>query len=140
MCGLLGATSVERLETAGIIFSVFAGILVIFQIALSLGAPWGAASYGGRNPGVLPTQLRVVSAISGFGIYPLAILFVLDASGVADTGLADGNQTELWMWLLSALFGLGALANFASPSKIERIWGPVALILSICCGFLAVNA
>ncbi len=50
MCGLLGATRVERLETAGIIFSVFAGILVIFQIALSLGATLGRSFIRGQQP------------------------------------------------------------------------------------------
>jgi hypothetical protein len=128
------------MEVVGIIFAVFAGMLAVFQIALALGEPWGAASYGGTNPGVLPTRLRIVSAVFGFGVCPLATLFVLDASGVADTGLADGNHTELWLWVLTGLFGLGTLANFASRSKIERIWGPVTFILAICCGILAVNA
>ncbi len=128
------------MEAVGIVFAVFAGILAMFQIALAVGAPWGAASYGGGNPGVLPTRLRVVSAVFGIGIYPLAILFVLGASGVADTGLADGDSTEPWLWALTALFGFATMTNFASRSKIERIWGPVALIVAICCGILAVNA
>lgn len=127
------------METAGILFVVFAGALVAFQIALALGAPWGAASYGGSNPGILPTRLRVVSSIFGFAVYPFVILFVMDVSGVADTGLADGDQNELWLWVLTGIFGLGALANFASRSKIERIWGPVSLILSISSWVLAVN-
>lgn len=127
------------MEAAGIIFAVFAGLFALFQMALALGAPWGAASYGGNNPGLLPSRLRVVSAVFGFVAYPLAILFVLNASGVVDGVLADGDQTELWLWVLAGLFGLGTVANFASRSKIERIWGPVTLVLTICCAFLAVN-
>jgi hypothetical protein len=57
----------------------------------------------------------------------------------ADTGLANGNQTELWLWVLAGLFGIGTLANFASRSKIERVWSSITLVLAVCCGVLAVN-
>ncbi len=127
------------MEIAAIVFSLCAGVLGVFQIGLALGAPWGAAAYGGGNPGVLPARLRVVSAVAGFVLYPLAIVFVLDAADVADFGLADGTRTSLWMWILCGLFALGSLANFASRSKIERIWGPVALILAICAAIIAIG-
>jgi hypothetical protein len=131
------ASSLDHRETVGITFGFLAGVLAFFQIALALGKPWGAASYGGGNPGVLPTRLRAVSAIFGFWLYPIVILFVLDASGVADTGLANGSRTEFWLWFLAGLFRLGTLANFASRSKTERVWVPVTLVL--CCGILAVT-
>lgn len=126
------------LETAaGVTFAVLAVVLSVFQIALAFGAPFGAAAYGGSNPGVLPRRLRITSAIAGFGIYPFFTLFVLDAAGIVDTGLADGSQTRTWLWILTGLLVLGSLMNFMSRSKIERIWGPVALILAGCSAVLA---
>jgi hypothetical protein len=41
------------------------------------------------------------------------------------------------MWVLTAFFAVGALANFVSRSIIERIWGPVTLGLAVCCGLIA---
>src|SRR6188768_2016924 len=35
-----------------------------FQAALALGAPWGAAAWGGSHPGVLPAEQRISSALA----------------------------------------------------------------------------
>ncbi len=40
------------------------GVVATFQLALTLGAPWGRATLGGFNEGTLPPALRVVSAVS----------------------------------------------------------------------------
>ena len=114
-------------------------VIALFQLALALGAPWGSAAWGGQNPGVLPTRLRVASAVAGLVIYPLIGLLVLSAAGWLDIPFLDALGS-LPMWILAALLGLGALANVASRSPRERIWGPVALALAICCAILALNA
>jgi hypothetical protein len=48
----------------GVAVLVAAGcaIVVAFQVALTLGAPLGAAALGGVNAGELPGELRVVTA------------------------------------------------------------------------------
>lgn len=125
------------METAAIVAGAGIAILTVFQIALALGVPAGAAAWGGNHKGVLPARLRVASAFVGVFFYPAVFFFVLDAGGVVETGLADGSYAKWLMWILAGLFALGALANFASRSKVERLWGPVALILAICCGILA---
>jgi len=125
-------------QTAAIVAVVAIGIVALFQIALALGAPWGSAAYGGNNPGVLPIRLRIISATAGVLIYPFIGFFILDVGGVIDTGLAGESSTQVWMWVLTGLFTLGAISNFASRSRIERWWwGPVALVIAICCGILA---
>jgi hypothetical protein len=43
------------------------------------------------------------------------------------------------MWVLAGFFTLGALANLASRSKVERIWGPISLIVAVCCAVIAVR-
>ena len=54
-------------------------VLIVFQAALALGAPWGRATWGGQHPGTLPRHLRMASAanilVFGFAIL-IFILFV----------------------------------------------------------------
>jgi hypothetical protein len=126
------------MESAAIIAAVAIAVISLFQIGLALGAPWGAAAYGGNNPGVLPTRLRIISGTAGILVYPFIVVFVLDVGGFVETGLANGGSTKVWLWVLTGLFALGAISNFASRSKIERWWwAPVALVVAVCCGILA---
>jgi len=49
----------------GVVAASLLGVIVIFQLALAAGAPWGAAAYGGRaaqDDGRLPLKYRVASA------------------------------------------------------------------------------
>lgn len=127
------------MQTAAIVAAVLIAVLTVFQIALALGAPAGAAAWGGGHPGVLPTRLRVASGIVGVFFYPVLGIFLLDVGGVVETGLAEGDWTRWLLWILTGLFALGALANFASRSRIERIWGPVSVVLAVCCAILALG-
>lgn len=127
------------MQTAAIVAAVLIAVLTVFQIALALGAPAGAAAWGGGHPGVLPTRLRVASGIVGVFFYPVLGIFLLDVGGVVETGLAEGDWTRWLLWILTGLFALGALANFASRSRIERIWGPVSVALAVCCAILALG-
>ena len=123
---------------AGILAVVLLGAIVIFQIGLALGAPWGAAAWGGRNPGVLPTRLRIASAVVGLVVYPIVIALVLASAGlIADDWLPfDGTVI---MWVLAGLLGLGALLNLFSPSRAERNWAAVALTIAMCCAIIALG-
>ena len=124
------------MRLAGIAAVILLAVVEVFQIALALGAPLGKASWGGKHDGVLPTRLRIASGVAAVVVYPLIILFVLAASGWVDTSLTEGTR-RVGMWVLAGLLALGALANFVSRSKIERLWGPVSLALAICCGLIA---
>lgn len=118
---------------------VLLGVLVAFQVALALGAPWGSAAWGGQHRGVLPTRFRVASAVAGLAVYPLIIGLVLSAAGWISPPWLRGLGS-LPMWVLAGVFGLGTLANVISSSPRERVWAPVALALAICCVILAVGA
>ena len=111
-------------------------VITAFQLALALGAPLGATAWGGRHPGVLPTRLRIASGVVAVFFYPVLALFILDTAGVIDTGM---DRNPLWMWIFAGLFLLGALANFASRSKVERWWGPVSLVIAVCCVVIALG-
>jgi hypothetical protein len=127
---------VGYMRVAGIVAVVLLAVVDVFQIALAFGAPLGKASWGGKHDGVLPTRLRIASGVAAVIVYPLIILFVLAASGLIDSSLTEGTR-RVGMWVLTALFVLGALSNFVSRSKIERSWGPVSLGVAVCCGLIA---
>lgn len=120
-----------------IVAATLLGVIAIFQLALAAGAPWGAASWGGRHPGKLPTGYRIGSAIAGLFFYPAVALMVLDAAGVIGDEAGSGGGAGLWV--LTGLFGLSTVINLISPSKVERIWAPVALVLTVCCATLAIG-
>jgi hypothetical protein len=124
------------MRVAAIVAVVLLAVVEVFQIALAFGAPLGKASWGGKHDGVLPTRLRIASGVAAVIFYPLIILFVLAASGLIDSSLTEGTR-RVGMWVLTALFVLGALSNFVSRSKIERTWGPVSLGVAVCCGLIA---
>jgi hypothetical protein len=124
---------------AAIIGVVLLGVVAVFQAGLALGAPWGAAAWGGRNPGVLPRPLRIASGVAAVVIYPAIASILLASAGVIEADWLP-LQGPVVMWVLAVLFGIGALMNFISRSPPERIWGPVALATAVCCGIVALNA
>jgi len=126
------------MEAAAIVAVTLLVVLAVFQMALAAGAPWGAAAYGGSRPGVLPKGMRINSLVFGIAIYPICILYVLDAGGVAESSWLPGPR-PIVMWALTVLFAIGTVANFASRSRVERLWGPVSLLIGVCCAIIAIG-
>lgn len=123
------------MELAGIVGAVLLGGLTAFQLGLAAGAPWGAAAWGGRHPGVLPSRLRVGSAVVGIVVYPLAILVLLVAAGVWDLSWPNSGKTTLFV--ITGFFALGTLLNLVSRSPVERLWAVPALGIAICFAIVA---
>jgi len=114
------------LETvSAIIFTVFTGILIIFQGCLAAGVPWGAASMGGRYPGKYPPRMRVIAVINMMILGFLAAV-VLSEAGIMFFWLKP--ISGIGIWVIVVYFIIGTIMNAITPSKIERIWAPVALI------------
>jgi hypothetical protein len=126
------------MEAAAIIAAILMGAVAVFQIALALGAPARNAVWGGWHEGVLPTRLRIASGVVGIVVYPALAVFVLATAGVVDANWVPGTG-RLGMWILTGLFTLGTVANFASRSKRERWWGFVSLAIAICCAVVALS-
>ncbi|MEX0863473.1 MAG: hypothetical protein WD269_01195 [Acidimicrobiia bacterium] len=121
---------------ASIVAVALLGIVTLFQFALALGAPWGQAAWGGGHRGVLPAGYRVASGVVAVVIYPLiAMVIVVTAGTVRVAGLSAAGSAA--MWVLTGFFALGAVANLASRSKVERIWSPVSSVVAVCCGIIA---
>ncbi|WP_377643410.1 hypothetical protein [Oryzobacter terrae] len=101
------------------------GGITAFQVSLAAGAPLAALAYGGGHEGVLPTSLRVTSAVA-------SLLWGGALVAVATGRPHDlGRQRALYAGL-AAVSGVGALVNLASPSLPERfLWVPVTAVLAV---------
>lgn len=112
------------------------GMIVAFQVALVLGAPFGAAAWGGATPGTLPASLRIASGVAG-AVWTSAALIVLSRAGIDVVSLPAGFAR--WgTWTLVGLLAVGVVMNVASPSPWERYgWAPFTLVLAALCFVVA---
>jgi hypothetical protein len=126
------------MTTAALIAVALIGALVVFQLALALGAPFGAAAWGGQNPGVLPRNLRIASAVVGLVLYPIIAAVILAAAGLIGDEWLPVDPTVA-MWILTGFFAVGTVVNAISRSPPERIWAPVSAVLAICTAIIALG-
>jgi hypothetical protein len=120
---------------AAVVAYVLLAGLAVFQVALAAGAPLGHLAWGGKHR-VLPKGLRIASALSVL-VYALFAFMISRAAALAsETG--DYRSDYPAIWVLTAYFGLGILANAASRSVPERlVMTPVAAVLFTCCLLIA---
>lgn len=120
------------IDVAAVAAALCLAVVACFQVGLALGAPWGRASYGGQHVGVLPTRLRVVSAVAAV-MWPLLALVVLARSRLeVPAPLPDGALGPA-TWVVTAFLALSVLANGASRSRLERtLWTPVCVVATAC--------
>ncbi|MGZ9160516.1 MAG: hypothetical protein ACXW4T_05065 [Candidatus Limnocylindrales bacterium] len=119
-------------------FAVVALGVIAFQVALTLGAPWGAYAMGGAFPGRLPTPMRVAALVQAVLIGLLA-LAVLSAAAVIVPELADAYPWVVWVAVVVSAFAV--VLNAISRSAGERrIWVPVAVVMLVCSVLVALTA
>jgi hypothetical protein len=128
---------VDRETIAALVFAVVAGGVVAFQLALALGAPWGAYAMGGAFPGRFPPPLRVAAVVQGVVIALLAVAVLSDAGLV----LPDLAAAFPWLvWVPVAGSAVAVVLNAISRSAGERrIWVPVAVALLVSSLIVALN-
>jgi hypothetical protein len=124
---------------SAIIFTILSAVLVLFQLGLTLGMPWGEASMGGKFPGKYPLKMRIVSLISSFILSLIATVVLIKAELLLPQYKSYANVAVYFVVAFSAV---ATILNILTPSKIERkIWAPVAtllLITSIIVAFISV--
>lgn len=111
-------------------------MVILFQVGLAMGAPWGQAAWGGQHAGRLPTRLRFASVAAALILASLAWI-VLAAGRVMSTSPLPESWLGPAAWLGTAYFGLGAVVNVISRSRVERVWAPVSLLTAVCFGLVA---
>jgi hypothetical protein len=104
-------------------------VLVAFQLALALGAPWGRAAYGGQTPGVLPAGRRVSSAVAVV-VWSGVALVVARLGGLPVWAPLPDAWLPVAVWVVAGLLVLAVVVNTITRSTIERaIWLPVSIVL-----------
>jgi hypothetical protein len=67
------------------VYALATAAVVVFQVGVAAGKPWGPYTMGGRYPGRLPALMRVAALAQAVFLAVLAAI-VLDAAGVGDLG------------------------------------------------------
>lgn len=99
-------------------------LVAAFQAALTAGAPFGRAAYGGAHRGRLPRHLRAVSALSSVA-YCAGAALVLRGAGTPPVRRRGFTTLTVFM-------AVGALVNGASRSPVERaLWTPLTAATAI---------
>ena len=112
---------------AAIVFAVVAAGAIGFQLALALGAPWGAYAMGGAYHGRFPPPLRLAALIQALLLAVLA-LGVLSRAGLVDMPVV--RDLPWLVWAAAAFSAVSLVLNAVSRSPGERrIWVPVAIVM-----------
>ena len=120
---------------AAYIFSVLTAVVVMFQLALALGAPWGEMAMGGKFPGRFPLQMRLAALVQIVLLVIIAVVVLIRAGLVLNEYLEFSKSA---VWFVVAFCLVSAILNTITPSNKERaLWAPVTIVLLICCFVVA---
>jgi len=108
--------------------AILLAIVVVFNLALLLGAPWGDYTQGGKDPGVLESPGR-------FGALGTAIFFAVLALAMlarAGEGLMRNWRPKVrtvLAWFTTLYLGLNCFLNvFTGPDAERTIFGPISTL------------
>ncbi|CAA9235229.1 MAG: hypothetical protein AVDCRST_MAG93-1064 [uncultured Chloroflexia bacterium] len=112
---------------AAVIYALATLVVVGFQLALALGAPWGAYAMGGAFPGRFPLTMRL-AALAQTILLGLLAAVVLSRAGLV---LPQWSQASGWLtWVVVTYTTIAVVLNAITPSVRERrLWLPVTLML-----------
>lgn len=127
----------STIHLSALVFTTLTAVVILFQLCLAAGAPWGKASMVGKYPGKYPPKMRVVAVVNVFILAGMAVV-VLSRAGVILPSLMPFSKIAIWV--VALFFLAGTIMNTITPSKIERIWAPVALGQLIASILLALGA
>ncbi|HEX5579362.1 MAG TPA: hypothetical protein VFY43_06830 [Candidatus Limnocylindria bacterium] len=117
-------------EILAVIYAAVTALVVGFQLALALGAPWGSYAMGGAFPGRMPPAMRVAAVAQAVVLAGLAVIVLADA-GLTSVSLVSGWPWLIWLPVVVAALAVGLNASTRSRGE-RRIWLPVALVLLGC--------
>jgi len=110
-----------------VVYAVVTAGVVAFQLALALGAPWGAYAMGGRFQGRYPPRMRAAAAGQAALLTLLAVLVLSDA-GLVLPSISQALPSLIW--LAVAFSAVSVVLNAITPSSGERrLWVPVAVVM-----------
>ncbi|NOX51104.1 MAG: hypothetical protein GXP16_11315 [Gammaproteobacteria bacterium] len=119
------------------VYCLFTAIVVVFQLALALGMPWGEMAMGGKFPGRYPLHMRIISLVM-IVVLMLVAAIVLTRAGLMLEDYYEFSESAIWGVVVYS--ALGAIMNTITPSKKERmLWAPVSIVLFISVTYVAMN-
>ena len=122
-----------RPRTAAVTAASLFAVVMVFQVAVALGAPLGAYTQGGGITGILPAQQRIAAVASALVVAGMAMA-VLAAVGIGP--MRTSSPRAKWAALLAttAYSGVAVAVNLATHSTAERaLWAPISIVLLLCC-------
>lgn len=123
--------------TAAIVFTVLIGIVILFQLALALGMPWGSFAMGGKYPGKFPPFMRRAALFQILILAALAVI-VLSKAELAYPGLY--SFANIAIWFVVGFSVLSTILNLITKSVWERrIWAPVSILMLISSTIVALG-
>jgi hypothetical protein len=135
--------SARAVQIAAVAAAVLLAGISVFQLLLALGAPWGAAAYGGGAAGpdgVLPSGLRIASAVAAI-ILGVAAWVILARADLAPRGPLSPLLLRWAARVIAAFMVLNTLSNLSSSNPVERwAFGGTTVVLVFLCGYVAVRA
>lgn len=103
--------------------------LMIFQLLLVLGRPYGQYAWGGQHR-VLPIGYRIGSVIAII-IYVISVIVMLESAGLISF-ISNTAISQYGIWVLFIYFLIGVPLNAISRSKPERnTMTPIVLLLCV---------
>ena len=122
---------------AAIVFCVAVAPPVVFQFLLALGAPWGALTMGGINPGQLPPAMRLNAVLSALILCGTALVVCVRA-GLVLPGRQDAVRRSIWAVVLFCV--LEVVLHVLTPSYWERVlWLPCVSIMLVASSYVAMG-
>ncbi|MBD8840096.1 MULTISPECIES: hypothetical protein [Paenibacillus] len=123
--------------TSAIAFTFLILIVILFQVALAVGVPWGEYAMGGKFPGKYPISMRF-SCIVLIAILAFMGIIVLSKAGLLWPQWSVFAETAIWF--IVAYLVLGTILNLITRSVWERrIWAPVTLLMLITSIIIAIS-
>jgi hypothetical protein len=114
-------------RAAAILYATVSAGVVTFELALAVGAPWGAYAMGGAFPGQLPPALRIAALVQAALIAGMAVIVLVRGGLILPRW---SRVSRRLVWVVVAFVALSLVLNLITPSAGERaIWAPVAVLL-----------
>ena len=112
-------------QYAAVLYALISLGVILFQVGLIAGLPWGHLTQGGRFEGALPTSGRIAAGCS------IVLLACMAYSVVSLANLVP--PWPLWTaWITCALQVVSMLVNWITPSRPERlVWGPITTLMCV---------
>ena len=116
-------------RTAARITAGLLGVVMAFQVAVAMGAPWGSFTQGGGSPGVLPAPGRILAVVS-FLIVGVMALAILARAGQGPLASAPRRLVTVLAWFTLVYMCLAVIVNLITPSASERlVWAPMSVAI-----------